>query len=489
MNRVMLLYPPGKLYQRGEDRAQCNIEDSTASSVHACNDLGYAAAILRKKGYEVFLRDYQTERKAFADVERDLLTFRPDLVFLSTTNATIFDDLSFVHRVHGVITCKTVLKGAIFFDADLEKLAVLDLGEVDCAIGGELEFVIGDIADCLLKGQGTLSAIPGIVFGDEDGLRKTAFTCSAENLDSLPFPARDLMNNKLYVRPDTGAPMATISVARGCPSNCIYCLTPRITGRDVRCRSVESVLAEMRECYETYGIRDFFFKADTFTLNNAWAIALCEGILRSPLSGKIAFTVNGRADTLTPELLQKMKAAGCFMLAIGFESGSDKSLELMKKGTSVQKNLEAAAMIKQAKIPLFGFFMLGFPWETEADIRATFDHILQIDPDFVELHVAMPFYDTALYDLCKEAGTLADGAFGFDYVTPNTTGTAHVPMERLLELKHRFLLRFYTRPRYLFARAAECLRDPRALGHYFVYGMRLLRHNLRLNPTKKGGES
>ena len=71
MNRVMLLYPPGKLYQRGEDRAQCNIEDSTASSVHACNDLGYAAAILRARGYEVFLRDYQTERKAFSDVERD----------------------------------------------------------------------------------------------------------------------------------------------------------------------------------------------------------------------------------------------------------------------------------------------------------------------------------------------------------------------------------------------------------------------------------
>ena len=274
--------------------------------------------------------------------------------------------------------------------------------------------------------------------------------------------------------------MATVSVARGCPSNCIYCLTPRISGRNVRFRSVENVFEELQECFYSYGIRDFFFKADTFTLNAQWAIDLCDRIIASPLCGKIAFTANGRADTLSPELLQKMKKAGCFMLAIGFESGSDKSLKLMKKGTSVETNLKASAMIKAAGIPLFGFFMMGFPWETESDIEATFTHILQIDPDFAELHVAMPFYDTELYALCKEAGTLSAGAFGFDYVTPNTNGTSFVPMERLLEMKQRFLLRFYTRPRYLFKRLRDCLRTPGAFLHYFQYGTRLVRRNLAL---------
>lgn len=489
MNRVMLLYPPGKLYQRGEDRAQCNIEDSTASSVHACNDLGYVAAILRNAGCEVFLRDYQTEQKTFADVEKDLRVFRPDLVFLSITNATIFDDLSFVHRVKQVLPCKIVIKGAIFFDPDLEKLSVLDLSETDCAIGGEVEFVIADIVAALLNGEGHLSAIPGICYSDETGLHKTAFSCNTPALDSLPFPARDLMNNKLYVRPDTGAPMATISVSRGCPSACIYCLTPRISGRRARFRSVENVFEEIDECYTVYGIRDFFFKADTFTLDKEWAMALCDRIIASPLRGKIAFTANGRADTLSPELLQKMKDAGCFMLAIGFESGSDKSLKLMKKGTSVETNLKASSMIRDAGIPLFGFFMMGFPWETEADIQATLRHILQIDPAFVELHVAMPFYDTELYELCKESGTLSTGAFGFDYVMPNTTGTAYVSMERLLEMKHRFLLKFYTRPRYLFARLRDCFRTPGAFLHYFQYGMRLIRHNLTFRGSTSGDPS
>ena len=478
MNRVMLLYPPGKLYQRGEDRAQCNIEDSTASSVHACNDLGYAAAILRGEGYDVFLRDYQTERKTFEDVKSDALSFRPNLVFLSTTNATIYDDLKFAEALKALVSCKIVMKGAIFFDPDLTRLSALDLSAVDCAVGGEVEFVIASVVHCLLRGVGQLSDIPGLLYSEGGRLCKTSFRCPEQDLDTLPFPARDLMNNRLYVRPDTGKPMATISVARGCPSKCIYCLTPRITGTAVRYRSVDNIFAELQECYYRFGITDFFFKADTFTLNNAWAMELCDRIAASPLHGRIAFTANGRADTLTPELLGKMKAAGCFMLAIGFESGRDSSLQIMRKGTTVQKNLEAAAMIKAAKIPLFGFFMMGFPWETEDDIRATFAHILQIDPDFVELHMAMPFYDTVLYDLCKEAGTLAHGSYGFDYVTPNTTGTRTVPMERLLQMKKAFLLRFYTRPRYLLSKAQDCLRDPRVFGHYFLYGCRLLKHNL-----------
>ena len=478
MNRVMLLYPPGKLYQRSEDRAQCNVDDSTATSVHACNDLGYIASVLRNAQYEIFLCDYQTERKSFDNVERDLRSFQPDLVFLSTTNATVFDDLEFLKRVKQTQNCKTVIKGAIFFDPDLERLNILDLSAVDCAVGGEVEFIIADIAAVLLKKEGSLAEIPGLVYSDETGLHKTAFSCNTPDLDSLPFPARDLMNNALYVRPDTGAPMATISVARGCPSRCIYCLTPRISGRNTRFRSVENVFEEIVECFEVYGIHDFFFKADTFTLNEEWAIALCDRIIASSMHGKIAFTANSRADTLSPALLQKMKNAGCFMLAVGFESGSDQSLKLMKKGTSVETNLKAASMIKAAGIPMFGFFMMGFPWETEEDIRETFRHILQIDPDFVELHVAMPFYDTELYDLCKEAGTLSAASFGYDYVTPNTIGTASVPMDRLLKMKQRFLLRYYTRPRYLTARLVDCFHTPCAFIHYFQYGMRLVFRNL-----------
>lgn len=471
-----MLYPPGRLFQRGEDRCQTDIEESTAGSVHACNDLGYCASVLRNEGYEIFLMDYQTERKEFRDVIKDVADFRPDMIFLSTTNGTIYDDLEFVNAVSRIRACIFVVKGAIFFDADLPLLSSLELKNVSCCVGGEVEFIIGRIAAALLRDEGELKSIPGIIYKTDEGLRKTSFDHFEKNLDSLPFPARDLMNNKLYTRPDTGEPMATISVARGCPSGCIYCMTPLISGKRIRSRSVENVFREIEECYYKHNIKNFFFKADTFTFDEEFACELCDRIHSSPLCGKIAFTANGRADRLSEKLLDKMKKAGCFMLAIGFESGSDKSLKLMKKGNTVKTNLHAAEMIKNAGIPIFGFFMIGFPWEKADDIDATEKLIFQIDPDFIELHIAMPYYGTELYELCKKKGLLAAGSFGGDPYNPTIAGTEELTIESIQQIRDKILRKFYLRPSYLFRRGLDAIKNPVIFKNYCRYGIRMLKN-------------
>ena len=481
MNRVMLLYPPGKMYQRSEDRAQCNIDDSATATVHACNDLGYAASVLRNEGYEVFLKDYQTEGKTVDDVKADLLLFKPDAVFISITNATIFSDLEFVNEIRELRDFRVVLKGAIFFDAEERLLNTLDLSNIDVLIGGESNFVILPVIDFLLKGKGSLDSIGGIIYSENGELRKTAFNCWETDLDSLPFPARDLMNNALYQRPDTGEPMATIQVSAGCPSSCIYCLTPIISGKRVRMRSVENVFAEIEECYYKYNIKSFFFKADTFTINKDWAIALCDKIINSPLYGNISFTVNSRTTTLSNVLCQKLKLAGCFMLAIGFESGSDETLKKIKKGATVADSINAARMAREAGLPVFGFFMIGFPWETEEDIKRTLEFALELKLSYVELHIAMPYYGTGLYDYCREYGTLNDTSYGFDVVNPNTKGTAYVSMERINQLKRSFLLRFYLRPSFVADKALDCIKHPSEIKNYAFYAFRLLKNIKRLN--------
>lgn len=477
--KIMLLYPPGKLFQRGEDRCQTNIGESTAASVHACNDLGYCASVLKNKGYEVFLRDYQTERKDYLDVIKDVSAFCPDMIFLSTTNGTIYDDLVFIDDVYRFRPCIFVIKGAVFFDADLSLLSSLDLKNVSCCVGGEVEFIIDRIAASLLRGDGELKNIPGIVYNTDEGLKKTACNHFEKDLDSLPFPARDLMNNSIYIRPDTGEPMATISVARGCPSNCIYCMTPLISGRRIRCRSVDNVFAEIEECYLKFNIKNFFFKADTFTFDEDFVCSLCDRIITSPLNGKIAFTANGRADRITEIMLKKMKAAGCFMLAIGFESGSVRSLKMMKKGNTVETNLYAAKMIKSVGIPIFGFFMIGFPWESAQDITSTEKLIYQIDPDFIELHIAMPYCGTSLYEMCKDKNLLSGGAFGGDPYNPTTIGTEYLAIENIRKIRDGILLRFYLRPSYLLKRSRDALKNPVILKNYFHYGMRMLKNMKR----------
>lgn len=481
MNRIMLLYPPGKAYQRSEDRAQCNLDESAVATIHACNDIGYAAAILRNRNYEVLLRDYQTEKSSLKKVCQEISDFLPDIIVISTTNGTVSEDLEFISWVKTFHLCEFVLKGAIFFDTPMKILETLDLQNVNYLIGGEIDTVIGELADCILRKKGDFESIPGIIYKNNDVFRKTSFDCWYDDLDEIQFPARDLMKNELYPRPDTGEAMATIQVSRGCPAQCTYCLTPIISGRKLRKRSVENIFAEIEECYYKHNIRNFFFKADTFTIDAEWASALCDKIIKSELHGKIEFTVNSRVKPLDAELLRKLKEAGCFMIAVGFESGNDDTLKKIKKGTTKEDNLRAAQLIKKAGLPLFGFFMIGFPWETERDIIETLEFIFKIDPDFIEVHIAMPYYGTELYSQCEQYNTIKSVAWGNDYFSPNTVGTQSVPMDEIQKIRNRYLIKFYLRPKYIWKKLLFCLGNPIILKNYIKHGLKLLNTIFRKN--------
>jgi len=475
----MLLYPPGKLLQRSEDRAQCNISESAAGSVHACNDLGYCAAVLIKRGYDVFLRDYQTEGASFTDAVIDIRTFKPDMIVLSTTNTSVKDDIEFFNKISLFNPCVCVMKGAVFYDISPQLLEPLALDNIDCLIGCEMEFVIGKIADFYLRSLGDISAVNGILYKTDGKFIKNSFLCGQNDLDSIPFPARDLMDNSLYVRPDTGEPMATIQTGLGCPSGCIYCLTPIISGKNVRKRSVDSVFKEIEECYYKYGIKNFFFKADTFTIDENYASAICDRIIGSHLCGKISFTVNTRVKPLSEELLKKLKLAGCFTVAVGFESGNDETLTKIKKGTSVEDNIRAARMIKEAGIPLFGFFMIGFPWEDRAKIADTWKLIKKIDPDFIELHIAMPFYGTGLYKICEESGVISGSSFGGDAYNPVTSGTMFLSEREIQKIKNEMLLKFYLRPGYICKKIYSNIGKPVIFENYVRYGLKMVFNMLK----------
>ena len=151
-NRILLFYPPGALFQRGEDRCQQNIDDGSAQAMRACNDLGYAAAILLNSGYEVKLQDYQTQGDTFDVLLKDMDEFKPDMIMMSITNTTIFDDLKVANELKVKYNPIVVLKGALFFDPEQAMLDMLDLSCVDYLIGGEIDFCIGKIADYCFKG-------------------------------------------------------------------------------------------------------------------------------------------------------------------------------------------------------------------------------------------------------------------------------------------------------------------------------------------------
>jgi radical SAM superfamily enzyme YgiQ (UPF0313 family) len=415
MKKVMLIYPPGKVYQRGEDRCQGNIGDSAATTLRACNDLGYVAAGLAGRGYQLFLKDYQGERKKIRHLIRDVEKFQPALVFISVTAATIFDDLETLNRVKAMQPdVAVILKGAVFFDAEPSLLKRLDLRHVDYLIGGESDFTGAELIERHFA-MADVSDIPGIFFRTEGVWEKTDFSSWDENLDALPFPDRSLMNNRIYTRPDTGEPQATISVGRGCPSACVYCLTPLISGKKLRQRSAANVLEEMRVCYHRYGIRNFFMKSDTFTLDSDWVTQLCTMIVHSELGGRIAWVANSRTRPLERETLALMKQAGCWLVAFGFESGSPESLDRMKKGATVSDSFRAMHLARAEGLKVFGFFMVGFPWEDMSHLTMTEELIFALDADFIEIHIPVPYDRTELRELCACEGLDEVDDLGKDY--------------------------------------------------------------------------
>jgi anaerobic magnesium-protoporphyrin IX monomethyl ester cyclase len=482
-HRVFLIYPPGGLFQRGEDRCQSNVEASTATTMREPTDLATIAASCKKRGWDVFVRDYQTEGATLESLETDLRDAPPTAIFLSTTNATIYDDLKLIRHLKPLLGEAVVLmKGAIFFNAPDSLLDELDLTDVDYLIGGECEFITDSIlaAHTAADRSELLDQLGGVIYRNEAGRWvRTPFDRWSVNLDDAPLPDRSVIQSRLYCRPDTGRPMATIVAARGCPSACIFCQTPLISGQRLRQRSYQSILAELRNCYHEHGICDFFFRADTFTFDPVWVEQLCNAICESEMAGKISWAANSRVRPLKLETLVQMKRAGCWLVAFGFESGHPDSLAKMKKGVTLDENRQAARWAKQAGLKCYGFYLVGFPWETEEHLAATRELMFANNTDFVELHLAMPFYGTPMYTMAQEAGLLEGTTLGEDYFSAPAVGTQFLSQEQLQAFQKKALLAYHLRIRYIGSKLAGAMLHPRVLWNYARFGGRLIMNCLR----------
>ena len=471
----MLVYPPVGSYQRGEDRCQINIDASVANAFRACNDLGYVASILKEK-YQIFLKDYSAEKLSYINFENDFISFSPDIIFISTTNGSIYEDLAFVAKVKKLKKeIIVVLKGALFFNPEPQLFDELDLSNVDYLIGGEVEFIIAD----LLQGS-NLELIQGISYKKDGNWVSNNMVEFNFELDSIPFPARELMNNSLYVNPATNRPMATISTSRGCPSSCIYCISPIISGKNVRYRTPENVVQELKECVHKHNICDFFFKSDTFTINKDWVIQLCDLIINSELKGKINWVANSRVNTIDEEMLLKMKQAGCSVIALGIESGSDESLVKMKKGTNVEQNRKAVKLIKNFGLKTYGFYLIGFPWENKEHLEQTRNLIFELDTDFIELSITTPFKGCELYSMLCEK--LDDGAkvLGKDSFKYITLGTDYLTSEEIQTFRKNIILKYHLRPKYILKKIFNKDLTPSLFFNYVKYGFRLLKNIFNL---------
>jgi anaerobic magnesium-protoporphyrin IX monomethyl ester cyclase len=474
MSRALLVHPPTGPYVR-EDRCQAYVaEGMVASALRPPMEIAYVAALLEKEGIECRIRDYPVEGGGVSGLRGDLAGFRPDLFLVCCVSPSLDKDLD---------TCKvakrispetiTVARGTHFLVFDEEPLQ--NHRDLDFVVRGEPEYTVLELA------QGKPSAfILGISYLEGAKIRRNGPRPYIDELDQLPFPARHLIRNELYVRADTGQPQATIQTSRGCPYGCLFCLARMVSGHRIRQRSPANIVREIRECADQFGIRDYFFRSDTFTADKEWTLSVCSALLDANLG--IRWVCNSRVDTLDVERLRLMKASGCWGISLGVESGSPEMLHRMRKGIDLEQAKETVRLCRSHGILSFAYFVVGLPWETRDTLRQTFRFSRSLDSDLVEYYFAYPYPGTDLYKLVTRYGLMTE-------LPPESqSAPAFSPFaidEGTMEkMRRRALLLFYLRPKSLL-RLTGRIRSPRQAYHHLHLAWQAYRKNYR----KRGKDS
>ena len=460
MKKIFLIYPPSPVLNR-EDRCQQPTKELLVIPPLPPSDLMYLAAVAEQAGLEAKIHDYSQG----GDLVEDLKNFKPDYVLINAATPTLESDLNALKIAKEILPdVVTIAKGAAFLT--LAKDVMIKHEAMDIVILGEAEATLKDILEGKEKND-----ILGIYYKDNNGIKYTGARPFIENLDELPFPARHLVDNSIYRRPDNNKVQAVIKVSRGCPHHCFFCLATPVSGAKVRRRSAENIIAEIKECVEKYNIDNFVFWSDIFNIDKEWTMNLCQKIIDSGL--KITWSANTRADTADLEMAQMMYKSGCRLVSIGVESGSQYMLEKMGKHITLDDIRRTVKIFKQAKIRIYNYFVIGLPWETEDTVEETIRFAIELDSDFISFYTATPLPGTRFYEYAKEHNLFdTETSFENAYFYP-AVNTHTLSRDRVFELHKSAIKRFYLRPLYILKMLSR-IRSFVEVKNYFIAGMGIL---------------
>jgi len=272
------------------------------------------------------------------------------------------------------------------------------LDHVDFGFKGEAEIGFPQLLESIKTNRNhdsnRLKNIPGLIYREDQHIH-TNPQAFEENLDRFGFPAWDMIHPQKYFKTCQGVfykkrRFAPLFATRGCPHYCSFCAAHTVTGRKIRKRSIPHIIEEIRHLQETYNVEEFHFLDDDFTEDNDFALSFCTALLNQKMD--IAWTCpNGiRIDSLTEELLEKMKKSGCYSLFVAIESGSQETLNRMKKGLRTKEVTSKMEIIKKFGFDVTGFFILGFPGETKADMDETIQFARSLPLDVADFSNFLP---------------------------------------------------------------------------------------------------
>ncbi len=377
--RVLLINPPP--YQRVDEYDTPNF-----------TRLGLAclASHLRSHGdAEIEIVDSKFERLSYAAVSDRIRQFQPDVVGLTAFTNEIIPASRVAEMAKSispdVVTVIGGVHATVLPDRTLEEFP-----SFDCAVVGEGELTFTQLVGNIDRGE-SIAGIPGVHLRadyEHRGQRlapqpgATPERVRTVDLDEFPNPAWDLVPN---------ATRYLLMTQRGCAYRCTFCANPN--GRTVRMRSIDAVMTELHEIIARGGT-ELYICDELFTVDRERTHALLDAMIAADIGSKLRWSAQTHVNTVDRELFAKMKAAGCFICGLGIETGDPDILKRMKKGSSMERVIEARQAARDAGLPIEGLLIVGHPYETWESAMRTIDFAVELNPDRPIVGVMVPYPGT-----------------------------------------------------------------------------------------------
>jgi len=374
-----------------------------------------------------------------------------------------------IPSIEGDMNCASALKKILpsvkigivgIFPTIYEKECLNKFSQIDYAVMDEPEWVTSRLTD-VVSGNISPDSVKGLIHRKGNDIIVNERQKLAENNpDDLPFPARDLLNNDAYLLPVNGKKFTLLSIGRGCPSECIYCIANIYYGKKFRKRSVENIMLEIEQCIHEFDINDFLFWGESFTTDLKYGEVICDEIIKRKL--KIRWSTTSRIDTLNQTLLDKMKRAGCILLGLGIESYDREVLNKARKGITTDQIDKAVIMARNAGLNTMGHFMFGLPGDTKESALKSIRFACR-NLTYAQFYSAIPYPKTELGKIAADNNWIEESDFSRFELTQSVMGNGLLSAKEIKKFRDFAYRKFYFRPKMLL----QTLREVSSMTSFF----------------------
>ena len=407
--------------------------------------LSYTAALLRQGGHIVKIIDCQAEDIDAIGMLKIVKLFNPSLAIFNTGFPSIKGDMfnaSILKKSFPEI--KTLAIG--MYPTLLREKMFVEFRDLDFAIVGEPEWVTSKLA-MALESHINLRNIYGLIFRENTEIIVNAPQNFRDNdMNELPFPARDLLNNEAYRQVYSNDKFTHINIARGCTYKCTFCNAPAYYGNQFRKRNIESIISEIEECVNKFGIKIFLFWAEEYTLENDFAEGLADAIINKDIH--VTWYARARVDNISIKLLRKMKKAGCKGISLGIESINEEVHRRIYKGIKYEQIVTAINIAREAGIKTTGHFVFGLPGDTKDSALKTIQFAQKSGLDLAQFYCAVPYPGTKFGILAEENGWIQSIDYSRYHLSESISRNESLSSDQIRALRRKAYRRFYMKPQY-----------------------------------------